>query len=83
MKTGNSIYEFSKRQTDVSTGESNHFEPSRLVECPFDNYVVTIKLGENNTFMGIDGIKVKKDFLSLDQKISNARFHDIEEFYKD
>ena len=65
------------------TGSQENFEEYKIVECVFDRYLIKVKLTPKNEFMGIVEIKVNKDFLSHEQKITPKGFHDIDEFYKE
>jgi hypothetical protein len=65
------------------TGGREAPENYKLVVYPFGRYLITIKLSLNNEFIGIEEVKVNKDFLSYKQKIPSKGFHDVEEFYRE
>jgi len=53
----------------------------KIIIYPFDKYEIKIKLTPSNEFIGIIEIKVNKEFLSYEQKITPKGFHDVDEFY--
>jgi hypothetical protein len=55
----------------------------KLVVYPFDRYLITVKLDQEDRFVGIEEVKLRKDFLSYRQKMPDRGFHDVEEFYKE
>jgi len=55
----------------------------RKVIIPFDRYEVTVIVNEKNEFVGIEEIKINRNFMSFWQKAADVQFHDIEEFYKE
>jgi len=66
-------------------GTGSHEVPKdyKIIDCPFDRYLVTIKLTPDNEFVEIVEVKVNKDFLSYKQKMPPKGFHDVEEFYRE
>lgn len=56
-------------------------EHSRLLRSRFDRYVVTVRLGPADEFLGIVAIEVDKDFLSGRQKRSAFGSHDVSDLY--
>jgi hypothetical protein len=68
------------------TGSGDYMSNSRLVEMPFDKYIVKIRISSTNEILGIEEITINKDFLSHSQKLqalSQQGYHDVDEFYKD
>ena len=83
MNNINIDYEELKNQ-----GTGSHTMPRELkiVEIPFDKYIIKIKLSPENEFLGIQGVMVNKEFLSYSQKIaalSASGYHDVEEYYRE
>ncbi len=71
-----------ERSIKEETG-SRDSEKYVIKEYPFDKYHVKIKLTLNNEFVGIEEIKINKQFLSHRQKKTPLGFHDVDEFYRD
>jgi len=68
---------------NTGTGSHEKYEDYQIIPYNFDKYVVKVKLSLKNEFIGIVEIKLNKDFLSQQQKISASDYHDVEEFYQD
>lgn len=71
------------RLRNRGTGSHEAPEKYKLIVYPFGKYLITIKLSPNNEFVGIEEVKINKDFLSYKQKIPSKGFHDVEEFYRE
>lgn len=82
-KTGYSLFDKTPQFSDASTGSYNGSSPHKLVDQKFDRYVVTIRLNDNDQFMGIEKIEINQDFMSFDQKLSNIQFIDSEKLYEE
>jgi len=82
-KTGFSLFDNVPKFTDASTGSIRGSISYKLIDQHINNYVVTVRLNENNQFLGIEKIGVNKDFLSLDQKLSSVQFIDVDKYYED
>ena len=65
------------------TGKQAELENYKIVDYPFGKYLIKVKLTLKDEFLGILQVKVYKDFLSYEQKITPKGYHDIDEFYKD
>ena len=81
MELEKSTYDYNKFKNQ-GTGSYGDFENHRIETFPFGKYEISIRLSPSNEFMGIEEIKVNKDFLSFKQKITISGFHDIEQFYE-
>ena len=58
----------------------------RVVIYPFDRYLVHVKVGPENEFLGIIEITLNRDFLSTAQRIASIKalgYHDVDEFYRE
>lgn len=64
------------------TGSGSHVEETRIIEVNFDPYVVKVRLGNNNQFLGISEIQLNKNFFDNRMKFSIKGGKDIEEFYR-
>jgi hypothetical protein len=53
------------------------------VAVPFDRYEIVIRLGPDNQFLGVAGIRVKADFRSPEQRLRSAKHHDVDQFYQE
>lgn len=73
-------YEKIKNQ---GTGGSSFLEDFKVIVYPFGKYEVKIRLTPNNEFIGIEEIKINKDFLSYEDKLSISKIIDVNEFYKE
>lgn len=65
------------------TGGSSLFENSKVIVYPFGRYEVKIRLTLNNEFIGIEEIKINKDFLSQKERLAISNIIDVNEFYKE
>ncbi|MGD2249742.1 MAG: hypothetical protein PVF58_15140 [Candidatus Methanofastidiosia archaeon] len=65
------------------TGSHDISDDYKIIVCPFDKYEIKMKLSPTNEFIEIVEVKINKEFLSHEQKISSAGFHDVDEFYPD
>ena len=65
-----------------STGSTEELVNSKVITYNLGKYKVKIRLSSNNEFIGIEEIKINKDFLSNKQKTSAPEYHDVIEFYK-
>ena len=63
------------------TGSHDDFENLETIEYPFEKYIVKIIVTTKNEIFGIEEIKLNKDFLSYQQKISSKGYHDVDKFY--
>lgn len=55
----------------------------KYVTYPFDKYEIKVKLTDKNEFVGVEEVRISRDFLSNKQRISTRGSHDIEEFYRE
>lgn len=74
-------YEEFKKQ---GTGSHDRLGEFKVVEIPFDKFLVKIRLSSTDVFLGIEEIVVNKDFLSYSQQftaLSASGYHDVEDYY--
>lgn len=64
-----------------ATGDPQPKTFSRDVQ--FGPYVISVVVGPGNEFLGIQGIAVRKDFLSPSERVRATGYHDVSEFYKE
>ena len=48
---------------EEGTGSSGPPEEFRIIEYPFEKYVISVKMGPYNEFLGIVEVRINKDFL--------------------
>lgn len=68
------------------TGSHDLQADSKIVEVPFDKYIIKIRLSPKNEFLGIEEVIVNKDFLSFSQKysvLSASGYHDVDDYYQE
>ena len=59
------------------------FEDVKTIVYPFDKYEITVKVSAANEFIGITEVKLNKQFLNFQQKMSASTARDVEEYYQD
>lgn len=64
------------------TDSGSTIEETRVVEISFDPYIVKVRLGDNNQFLGISEIQLNKNFFDNKLKYLIKEGKDIEEFYR-
>lgn len=82
MHTIDIDYEELKKQ---GTGSHDLLADSRIVEVPFDKYTIKVRLSPTNEFLGIEEVKVNKEFLSYSQQLTILKsqgYHDVEDYYQ-
>jgi len=72
---------FPESELKSGTGTIKEFEIIKVIEYPFDRYIVNVNLSADNKFLGISEIKLNKDFRSYKEKIASIKTHNIEELY--
>ena len=65
-----------------STGDDSSRRKSRTVVVPYLNYEIVVRLTEDDRFIGVEELRIKKDFLSQAQRIANTGVFDVDEFYQ-
>ena len=50
---------------------------TREVMVQFDRYVITVRLGPLNEFLGVSSVAIRQSFLSPKQKIQATGYHDV------
>jgi hypothetical protein len=73
-------YEF---LTQRSTGSVSGGHRHKVVVVPYGRFEISVCLTEDNRFVGVTEIRVKKDFRNIDQRIANSGYFDVEQFYQD
>jgi hypothetical protein len=68
---------------ESSTGSHQHDNNYKEIIYPFGKYEVKVVVDEYGKFLGINEIKINKDFRSIQQKISSAGYVDVEDLYKE
>jgi hypothetical protein len=68
------------------TGSNDFLAHSRIIELPFDKYLIKIRVSDTNELLSIEEVHVNKEFLSQSQmlsRVSRQGYHDVDEYYKD
>ena len=55
----------------------------KIIEYPFDKYLLKIALTVTNEFLAVVEIKINKDFLTYKEKIINQSHYDVDEYYNE
>lgn len=69
--------------TRGSTGADIEVASRKLVAVPYENFEIVVCLSEDNRFLGIAELRIKKDFLSHEQRVANSGVFDVDEFYQE
>ncbi len=69
--------------TRGSTGAELDENRQKLVAVPYENFEIVVCLSEDNRFLGIAELRIKKDFLSHEQRVANTGVFDVDEFYRE
>ena len=56
-------------------------ENFKIIDYPFNEYLIKIKLSDDNEFIEILEIKINKEFMSYKQKIESFGDHNVEKYY--
>ena len=67
----------------LSTSSPVNPQLHKLVVVPYGNCEVVVCLTQDDRFVGIYELRIKKDFLSPEQRVSSSGRLDVEEFYRD
>ena len=67
----------------TSTSSPVNQQSYKLVVVPYGNCEVVVCLTQDNRFAGIRELRIKKDFLTPEQRVSTSGYLDVEEFYRD
>ncbi len=54
---------------------------ARVVTVQFDKYLVKVRLGNSNEFLGIVEVGLPQDFRSVRQRIESRSSHDVSDLY--
>jgi hypothetical protein len=65
------------------TGQALEDLAEKVIPVRFAQYEVLVRLGEDQRFLGIEGINISKSFLSQAQKVQTSGFHDVEDLYEE
>ena len=68
---------------EYGTGSYEKPTDTKIIEFPFDKYIVVIELTKDNKFLNIIEIKINKSFLDYEAKRTLYGYHDVREFYKE
>lgn len=68
------------------TGGTSPSEETKTVEINFDRYMIKVVLSQRNEFIGINEVRINKDFLSYANKLNlmnSSDNSDVESYYID
>ncbi|MFX0102783.1 MAG: hypothetical protein ACFFCS_24660 [Candidatus Hodarchaeota archaeon] len=65
------------------TGYENLIANTKVIEYPFDKYILKIELSEKNEFLRVLEIKINKDFRTIKEKILHSDDFDAMQYYLD
>lgn len=74
-------YERNKRFSDENFQNILKKENKKIIEINYDRYDIKIELTDENKFIQILEVKVKKEFRSFNEKNVNGTLDDVEEFF--
>ncbi len=74
-----SYVDLTRGSTGADLDENRH----KLVTVPYENFEIVVCLSEDNRFLGIAELRVKRDFLSPAQRVANTGVFDVDEFYRE
>lgn len=58
-------------------------EGNKIIEYPFDKYLIKVVLSEKNEFIGIVEVKVNQKFLDYRKRLMPKGYHDVSKFYQE
>jgi len=64
-------------------GTSSEVKSYKLVKCPFERFVITVRLTTDNKFVAIEGVSINKDFLSYAERSSKLSGPDVDKYYEE
>ncbi|MGD0342630.1 MAG: hypothetical protein ABSA76_13085 [Bacteroidales bacterium] len=70
------------RDSEVTFTGDNELDISHIIDCEFANFIVQIRVDNENKFKEIVAIKEKKQFYNFYSKEIKSR-KDVQEFYFD
>jgi hypothetical protein len=71
------------RPTFEGTG-SHAANRHKMLSYPFGRFEILVELTEDNQFVGISEVRLRKDFRTPAQKLLSSKGdHDVEEFYQE
>lgn len=67
---------------DKNTTGNREFEDNSLIQVvPFDKYEIEVRVTPDGRFLGIEGVKVNRDFLSIEQRVKASRVLNTEKYF--
>jgi len=64
---------------ETGTGSKGFIKEFKVIEYPFDRYLVKVGLSPENEFLGITEININKDFRSYSEKLKAEDYHNLED----
>lgn len=72
--------DYKSRSKANGTGSASIADEFVRIVYPFEKYEIVVKLTPDRKFVGIEEVRVNKDFRSFKQKISEKQFSYIDEY---
>ena len=64
------------------TGAPEGIDDIREIQHQFDKYNITILVDKFGKFMGINEVKVNKDFRDIQQRLASIGYLDVDDYYE-
>jgi len=77
------MVKFYEKQNIGATGAQFETKQHKLVVIPFGRYEIVARLTEDDKLIDIVELRIKKDFLSPEQRVSSSGYLDVDEFYQE
>lgn len=58
-------------------------DEARRIVLPFDQYEIVVAVTEQGHPLAVVEVRVRKDFLSSQQRVAASGYHDVDDFYRD
>lgn len=65
------------------TGSNNDLYNTKVIESVLGKYTLKIRVTLSNEFLGIEEIKINKEFASYKSKITPKGYHDVSKYYEE
>jgi len=57
---------------------------NKLIHYPFGKFEILVELADDNQFIGVKEIRLRKDFRTITQRLASSKgVHDVDEFYQE
>ena len=66
-----------------STGSSSGKQGQKRVVVSHGQYEIVVRLTEDGRFVDVDELRIKRDFLSPEQRVAGSGYFNVDEFYEE